>query len=117
MMIKLPSARSKKKDDHHEATSYHLLLFLRQIIFIRDKRWQLSCTDPPCPAPPRYTVNAGLGGTGPRGMWSLDVLPNPDPRLAQALAVQARGIPIFINTCASDGNWAVPIRCVPSRHL
>ena len=78
---------------------------------------QLSCTDPPCPAPPRYTVNAGLGGTGPRRMRSLDVLPNLDPRLAQALAVQARGIPIFINTCASDGNWAVPTRCVPSRHL
>ncbi|KAF2564964.1 hypothetical protein F2Q70_00017819 [Brassica cretica] len=32
------------------------------------------------------------------------------PRLAQALAVQARGTPIFINTCASDGNWDVPTR-------
>ena len=49
--------------------------------------------------PPRYTVNAGLGSTGSRGMRSLEVLPNPDPRLAQALSVQARGTLIFINTC------------------
>lgn len=43
MMIKLPSARSKKKDDHHEATSYHLsFFFLRQIIFITDKVSQIG---------------------------------------------------------------------------
>ena len=49
--------------------------------------------------PPRYTVNAGLGSTCPRGMLSVEVLPNPDPRLAQALEVQPRVTPIFINTC------------------
>ncbi|KAF3583176.1 hypothetical protein DY000_02032155 [Brassica cretica] len=54
------------------------------------------------PATPRYTVNAGLDGTCPCGMRFLEVLPNPDPRLAQALAVQARGTLIF--RCATDGN-------------
>ncbi|KAF3526777.1 hypothetical protein F2Q69_00045967 [Brassica cretica] len=29
------------------------------------------------------------------------------PATCTSLAVQARGIPIFINTCASDGNWAI----------
>ncbi|KAF3607458.1 hypothetical protein DY000_02049769 [Brassica cretica] len=67
---------------------------------INRHRWQLGCTDPLCPAPPRYTVNAGLGGTCPRGMRFLEVLSNPDPRLAQALAVQARGTLIF--RCATD---------------
>ena len=67
--------------------------------------WQLGCTTPHSPTSPWYTFNADLGGTGPCGMRSREVLPNPVPKLVQGTGPQDSGLHMSPATRRGQDRW------------